>query len=98
MVNLMLIGAVNVYLFKDYFGAATALSMVGLVQAGTVFIMAPFIQKLVKKFGKKEVASIGILVAGIAYLIFIPATKPKCNTIYWSPSCCYAWCMVYLTL
>ena len=69
MVNLMLIGAVNVYLFKDYFGAATALSMVGLVQAGTVFIMAPFIQKLVKKFGKKEVASIGILVAGIAYLI-----------------------------
>ena len=31
--------------------------------------MAPFIQKLVKKFGKKEVASIGILVAGIAYLI-----------------------------
>ena len=69
MVNLMLIGAVNVYLFKDYFGAATALSIVGLVQAGTVFIMAPFIQKLVKKFGKKEVASIGILVAGIAYLI-----------------------------
>ena len=69
MVNLMLIGAVNVYLFKDYFGAATALSVVGLVQAGTVFIMAPFIQKLVKKFGKKEVASIGILVAGIAYLI-----------------------------
>ena len=69
MVNLMLIGAVNVYLFKDYFGAATALSVVGLVQAGAVFIMAPFIQKLVKKFGKKEVASIGILVAGIAYLI-----------------------------
>ena len=31
--------------------------------------MAPFIQKLVKKFGKKEVASIGILVAGIVYLI-----------------------------
>ena len=49
--------------------AAKALSMVGLVQAGAVFVMAPFIQKLVKKFGKKEVASIGILVAGIAYLI-----------------------------
>ena len=69
MINLMLIGAVNVYLFKDYFGSAKALSIVGLIQAGTVFIMAPFIQKLVKKFGKKEVASIGILVAGIVYLI-----------------------------
>ena len=69
MVNLMLIGAVNVYLFKDYFGSAKALSIVGLIQAGAVFVMAPFIQKLVKKFGKKEVASIGILVAGIVYLI-----------------------------
>ena len=69
MINLMLIGAVNVYLFKDYFGSAKALSIVGLIQAGAVFVMAPFIQKLVKRFGKKEVASIGILVAGIVYLI-----------------------------
>ena len=69
MINLMLIGAVNVYLFKDYFGSAKALSIVGLIQAGAVFVIAPFIQKLVKKFGKKEVASIGILVAGIVYLI-----------------------------
>jgi glycoside/pentoside/hexuronide:cation symporter, GPH family len=69
MINLMLIGAVNVYLFKDYFGSAKALSIVGLIQAGAVFVIAPFIQKLVKRFGKKEVASIGILVAGIAYLI-----------------------------
>jgi glycoside/pentoside/hexuronide:cation symporter, GPH family len=69
MINLMLIGAVNVYLFKDYFGSAKALSIVGLIQAGAVFVVAPFIQKLVKRFGKKEVASIGILVAGIVYLI-----------------------------
>jgi glycoside/pentoside/hexuronide:cation symporter, GPH family len=69
MINLMLIGAVNVYLFKDYFGSAKALSIVGLIQAGAVFVIAPFIQKLVKRFGKKEVASIGILVAGIVYLI-----------------------------
>ena len=32
MVNTMLIGTVNTYLFKDYFGNAAALSMVGLVQ------------------------------------------------------------------
>ena len=29
----MLIGTVNVYLFKDYFGNAKALSMVGLLQS-----------------------------------------------------------------
>ena len=68
MINLMLIGAANVYLFKDYFGTAKALSIVGLLQAGAVFVMAPFIQKIVKKFGKKEVVSISVLVAGLVYL------------------------------
>ena len=74
MVVLMLIGTVNVYLFKDYFGSAKALSMVGLLQSGAVFVMAPFIQKLVKKFGKKEVASTGILLAAVVYgiLYFLP--------------------------
>jgi glycoside/pentoside/hexuronide:cation symporter, GPH family len=67
MVVLMLIGTVNVYLFKDYFGSAKALSLVGLLQSGAVFVMAPFIQKLVKKFGKKEVASTGILLAAVVY-------------------------------
>ena len=67
LASFMLIGAVNVYLFKDYFGSAKALSMVGLLQSGAVFVMAPFIQTLVKKFGKKEVASAGILVASLVY-------------------------------
>ncbi|MCM3768239.1 MFS transporter [Neobacillus niacini] len=68
MVNLMLIGAVNVYLFKDYFGTAKALSFVGLIQSAAVFVMAPFIHKLVKKFGKKELVSVSILVAGLVYV------------------------------
>ena len=67
LASFMLIGAVNVYLFKDYFGSAKALSMVGLLQSGAVFVMAPFVQTLVKKFGKKEVASAGILVASLVY-------------------------------
>lgn len=67
MVILMLTSAVNVYLFKDYFGSAKTLSIVGLLQSGAVFAMAPFIQKLVRKFGKKEVASVGILVAALVY-------------------------------
>jgi GPH family glycoside/pentoside/hexuronide:cation symporter len=74
MTCFMLIGAVNVYLFKDYFGSAYALSIVGFLQAATVFVVAPFIQTLVKRFGKKEVASTGLLVASIVYgiLYFLP--------------------------
>lgn len=74
MVVFMLIGTVNVYLFKDYFGNAKALSMVGLLQSCAVFVAMPFIQPLVKKFGKKEVASGGLLIAAIVYtvLYFLP--------------------------
>jgi glycoside/pentoside/hexuronide:cation symporter, GPH family len=67
MIVFMLIGTVNVYLFKDYFENAKAMSMVGLLQSVTVFIAMPFIQPLVKRFGKKEVAAGGILLATLVY-------------------------------
>ncbi|MEH7072540.1 MFS transporter [Neobacillus drentensis] len=74
LVVFMLIGAVNVYLFKDYFGNAKALSMVGLFQSIAVFVAMPFIKPLVGKFGKKEVASGGLLLATVVYgvLYFLP--------------------------
>ena len=74
MIVFMLIGTVNVYLFKDYFANAKALSMVGLLQAVAVFVAMPFIQPLVKRFGKKEVASGGLLIATLVYavLYFLP--------------------------
>ena len=68
---IMLVGAVNIYLFKDYFSNAAALSIVGLIQTGTTFAAIPLATPLVKKFGKKEIASIGMLVAGLSYLAFI---------------------------
>jgi glycoside/pentoside/hexuronide:cation symporter, GPH family len=67
MICFMLIGAVNTYLFKDYFGNAKALSMVGLLQSVAVFIGMPMVKPLVARFGKKEVASAGILLAAIVY-------------------------------
>ena len=67
----MLVGAVNIYLFKDYFSNAAALSIVGLIQTGTTFAAIPLATPLVKKFGKKEIASIGMLVAGLSYLRYI---------------------------
>lgn len=74
MICFMLIGTVNVYLFKDYFGNAKALSMVGLLQAVAVFVGMPMVKPLVAKFGKKEVASGGLLLAALVYgaLYFLP--------------------------
>ena len=74
LITTMLISSVNVYLFKDYFSNATALSIVGFIQAGTVILAMPLIQPLVKRFGKKETASIGVLLASAFYFVmyFIP--------------------------
>ncbi|MEW9669438.1 MFS transporter [Ammoniphilus sp. 3BR4] len=74
MVCFMLISAVNVYLFKDYFGNAKALSMVGLLQSVTVFIAMPMVKPLVEKFGKKETVSAGVLLAAFVYVLlyFLP--------------------------
>ena len=49
MMCMMLIGAVNVYLFKDYFQNAAALSIVGLIQTATVFLAIPLVQPLVEE-------------------------------------------------
>ncbi|HUC94367.1 MAG TPA: glycoside-pentoside-hexuronide (GPH):cation symporter [Paenibacillus sp.] len=74
MMLTMLVGAANVYLFKDYFGNASVLSMAGLIQAVAVFVAIPLAKPLVARFGKKEVASAGMLLAGVVYLLlyFLP--------------------------
>ncbi|MFI8495378.1 MFS transporter [Peribacillus butanolivorans] len=74
MMCTMLIGAINVYLFKDYFSNASALSLIGLVQTAAVFVAMPIAKPCVAKFGKKETASIGMLLAGGVYglLYFMP--------------------------
>ncbi|WP_160719600.1 MFS transporter [Bacillus sp. USDA818B3_A] len=69
LVSFMLIGTVNTYLFKDYFANAKALSLVNLFQAITVFIGMPLVKPLVAKFGKKEIASAGLLLAAIVYFL-----------------------------
>ena len=75
MMCMMLIGAVNVYLFKDYFGNAAALSIVGFIQTAAAFVAIPLVKPLVAKFGKKETAAIGMLIASLAYGTFILLTE-----------------------
>lgn len=54
MTCFMLIGSVNIYLFKDYFGSTTALSMVGFVQTVAMLIAMPLVKPLVARFGKRK--------------------------------------------
>jgi len=69
LLTMMLVGAINVYLFKDYFNNAAALSIFTILQAGTVFAAMPSLSRLVKRFGKKELGAISMLVASIFYFI-----------------------------
>lgn len=66
--TMLMVGSVNVYLFKNYFGNTAALSIVGFIQTATVFLGMPLITPLVGRFGKKEVGSAGMLIAALAYL------------------------------
>ncbi|WP_245831739.1 MFS transporter [Oceanobacillus senegalensis] len=74
MMTQMLVLSINVYLFKDYFESATALSIFSIIQAVTVFGSMPLLTPLVKRFGKKEVGAGGMLLAAIGYMVlyFIP--------------------------
>ena len=69
MMNMMLIGSVNVYLFKDYFSSATTLSFVSIAQTAAVLLVAPFMAKLIKKFGKKEISIVGLTIATAVYFL-----------------------------
>ncbi len=69
MMNMMLVNAVNVYLFKDYFSSAATLSFVSIAQTAAVLLIAPFVKTLTTKFGKKEMSIVGMIVASAAYFL-----------------------------
>ncbi len=60
---------VNIYLFKDYFGSTSALSLVGAIQMIAMFVCLPLVKPLVAKFGKKETALIGMSITTIVYTV-----------------------------
>jgi GPH family glycoside/pentoside/hexuronide:cation symporter len=83
MMNTMLIGAVNMYLFKDYFSNTAALSLVGLLQTVAVFIAIPLVKPLVARFGKKEVAAVGMVIASAVYLLLYFMPNISASTFVW---------------
>lgn len=83
MVNMMLVGSVNVYLFKDYFSSAGTLSMVSIAQTASVLLIAPFIKTLTAKFGKKEMATFGMAVSTITYFVLFFMKDVSAMTFVW---------------
>ncbi len=61
--------AMNNYLFLDYFKNAKAVVWVNLITVGAMLCLAPFISKITVNIGKKEAGVVGMLVAGVFYLI-----------------------------
>lgn len=70
----MLLGAIAFsqlmqYLFLDYFQDTTYLPLAGLAFSFSGILVAPFVGKVTKRFGKKEAGAVSLLVAGIVYIL-----------------------------
>ncbi|MGL5382522.1 MAG: MFS transporter [Culicoidibacterales bacterium] len=78
LASMMAVSALTPYLYKDYFQAPELITLGGLVGLLSSFIILPFIGKLVKKFGKKELAAgtMVIAIGGNLILFLLPITNP----------------------
>lgn len=77
MIAAMFIGSsLNAYLFKEYFNNAKLVSLAGLATIIPMFLVIPFVGKIVSVFGKKEAAAGGTAFSMIIYFIlFISPIK-----------------------
>ena len=77
LVSTMLCSAMNAYMFKDYFHNTKALSIAGFISSGTPILLAPFIAPIIKRFGKKESASVSVLISAVSFflLYLLPITN-----------------------
>ncbi len=65
----MLGQTMNNYLFLDYFRNAKALSVLNIINVAGILLVAPFVSRIATSFGKKEAGALGMLLAGIIYLL-----------------------------
>lgn len=80
LLGMMVTGSLNSYLFMDYFHNGKLLSVYFMLGFGIMAIVAPLVAPLTKKYGKKEVAAVGMLVSAVAYfLLFLFPVR----NVYW---------------
>ena len=66
----LLINAMNNYIYPDYFGNAAGISLFTIFSTVEVlFLIAPFSVPISRRFGKKESAAAGMLLAGSMYAL-----------------------------
>ena len=59
---------INTYLCIDYFNNVNALSTISMVSLPIYLLVGTLAAKLADKFGKKEVSTIGLMIAGVIFL------------------------------
>ena len=60
---------INTYLCIDYFNDVNALSIISMVSLPIFLVVGTLAAKLADKFGKKEVSMVGLMIAGIIFLV-----------------------------
>lgn len=59
----------NTYVYKDYFKESGLLSIAGLLMTACTFMLAPFVSKIVRRFGKKESVVVATFTSSFFYLL-----------------------------
>jgi GPH family glycoside/pentoside/hexuronide:cation symporter len=65
----MFISTINIYLFKDFYGQSRLLTWSTIIFFLPMAILIPFINKLIKKYGKKEICAFGVSISAVTSLI-----------------------------
>ena len=58
----------NNYLFADYFKDTRALSLINILSTVPMLLIAPFVIRIIQRYGKKESGMAATFAAGLAYL------------------------------
>ena len=75
---MMLSQSLTPYLYKDYFKAPGLIGIAGMTGMVVSFVVLPMLGPLVKKFGKKEIVSYGMVLSTAMYFLsyILPIKNP----------------------
>ncbi|OBZ12739.1 MFS transporter [Bacillus sp. FJAT-26390] len=97
LASFMTVNALTPYLFKDYFHAPQLIALSGLIGLASSFVAMPIISPLAKRYGKKETAVIGLVIAFIVNVLMylLPITSPY---VYMALNCISGFGMAFLNI
>jgi len=67
----MYINTVNIYIFKDYYQKSGLLTLLTVAAYIPMLGMMPFLNKLIKRFGKKTLSVSGLIVSAVTSLLIL---------------------------